>query len=73
MKDVGLLCHLLLHIPYVCRIGEGKGLFINTIAHVNCKQLNGKRKKRKKSSQEGNAMTEQDSLQGVPRELLGTT
>lgn len=70
MKDVGLLCHLLLHIPYVFQIGEGKGLFFNTIAHVNCKQLNGKRKK---SSQEGNAMTEQDSLQGVPRELLKTT
>lgn len=61
MKDVGLLCHLLFHIPYVCLIGEGKGLFINTIVHVNCKQLNEKKiktmKKWGKTSQEGNAMT----------------
>lgn len=72
MKDGGLLCHLLLHTPYVCLIGERKGLFINTILHVNCKQLEGK-EKRKKISQEGNEMTEQGSLEGVPRTLLKTT
>lgn len=72
MKDMGLLCRLLLHTPYVCLTGEGKGLFINTILHVNCKQLEGT-EKRKKISQEGNATTEQDSLEGVPRKLLKTT
>lgn len=47
MKDGGLLCRLLLHTPYVCLTGEGKGLFINTILHVNCKQLEGKEKMKK--------------------------
>lgn len=59
MKDVGLLCHLLLHIPYACLIGVGKGLFINTTVHVKCRQLTGKKKKWKKKK-----TTEQNSLKG---------
>lgn len=61
MKDAGLLCQLLLHIPYVWLIGVGKGLFINTTAPVNCRQLTAKNK----SIQEGNAVTEQNSLKGT--------
>lgn len=62
MKDVGLLCHLLLHIPYVCLIGAGKGSFINTTVYVNHRQLKETNKtttkrKKEKSSQEGSAMT----------------
>lgn len=50
MKDVGLLCHLLLHIPYVCLIGVGKGPFINTTVHVNCRQLKEKKNRKKKTA-----------------------
>lgn len=73
MKDVGLLCHLFLHVPYVSLIGVGKGPFINTEIHVNCRQLKGKRKERKNPSQQGSAMTEQDSLKGTLGMLLKTT
>jgi len=73
MKDVGLLCHLLLHMPYVCLIGVGKGPFINGMVHVNCRQLKEEKKRKKKYSQEGNAMTEQDSLKGTLRMLLKAT
>lgn len=65
MKDAGLLCHLLLYIPYVSLIGVGQGLFINTTAHVNCRQLTATNK----SIQEGNAVTEQNSLKGTSEVL----
>lgn len=69
MKDAGLLCHLLLHIPYVCLIGVGQGLFINTTAHVNCRQLTAKNK----SIQEGNAVSEQNSLKRTSAMLQNLT
>lgn len=53
MKDVGLLCHLLLHIPYACLIGVGKGLFINTTVHVKCRQMTGGKEKKEQNCLKG--------------------